>query len=389
MYNSRTLLKAIFAHPEDDALRLIYSDWLDEHGDSARADFIRLQLRLARLPIYDPRLSELIDQERAMLRSNEQNWFSELPSLSGVTWGAFERGFVESAEFDDVHSFLRQAEAVIDLIPLREARFLDLTPITLAHLASSRQLSRIKALDLSHHGLTDKEIGTLLRSPNVTGLEVLDLDYNEIGDEGLQILSESRFLNELRELKLSRNNYHGFGIQLLAESQNVENIVTLDVSKNMIGRLGTMALTKANGLNSLRELSLAATNLDSSGVESLLSSPYFSDLINVDISANPDIGDDGAISLAMSTRVKQIQILHLGVSNITDIGAEAIATSPYFTALRWLDLSGNRIGKRGAIALSRSPFLSELTQLDLRHNPFLDRSGACVLQRRFSGRLRL
>lgn len=41
-------LQAILAHPADDAPRLIYADWLEEHGDSDRALFIRLQIALFR-----------------------------------------------------------------------------------------------------------------------------------------------------------------------------------------------------------------------------------------------------------------------------------------------------------------------------------------------------
>ena len=43
-------LAAILERPEDDFPRLVYADWLDENGDPARAEFIRLQLQLAREP---------------------------------------------------------------------------------------------------------------------------------------------------------------------------------------------------------------------------------------------------------------------------------------------------------------------------------------------------
>ena len=42
------LLAAIRAAPADDAPRLVYADWLDEHGQPERAEFIRLQCELAR-----------------------------------------------------------------------------------------------------------------------------------------------------------------------------------------------------------------------------------------------------------------------------------------------------------------------------------------------------
>jgi uncharacterized protein (TIGR02996 family) len=41
------LLREAKESPEDDTPRLVLADWLDEHGDPDRAEFIRLQLRLA------------------------------------------------------------------------------------------------------------------------------------------------------------------------------------------------------------------------------------------------------------------------------------------------------------------------------------------------------
>ena len=46
------LLAAIRANPDEDTPRLMFADWLDEHGDDAsrtRAEFIRLQCEIARL----------------------------------------------------------------------------------------------------------------------------------------------------------------------------------------------------------------------------------------------------------------------------------------------------------------------------------------------------
>lgn len=43
------LLAAIRATPEDDVPRVVYADWLDEHGRGDRAAFVRLQIRLAEM----------------------------------------------------------------------------------------------------------------------------------------------------------------------------------------------------------------------------------------------------------------------------------------------------------------------------------------------------
>src|SRR5215218_395524 len=47
------LYRAILAHPDEDTPRLVYADWLDEHGQPDRAEFIRVQCRLARANEWD------------------------------------------------------------------------------------------------------------------------------------------------------------------------------------------------------------------------------------------------------------------------------------------------------------------------------------------------
>lgn len=48
MSDEPALLRAIREHPDDDTPRLIYADWLDEHGQPGRAEFIRVQCELSR-----------------------------------------------------------------------------------------------------------------------------------------------------------------------------------------------------------------------------------------------------------------------------------------------------------------------------------------------------
>lgn len=44
------LLAGVLANPADDVPRLVMADWLDEHDEPKRAEFIRVQCELARLP---------------------------------------------------------------------------------------------------------------------------------------------------------------------------------------------------------------------------------------------------------------------------------------------------------------------------------------------------
>lgn len=47
MNERQSLLDAVLAAPDDDLPRLIYADWLDERGETAMANFIRIQLAIA------------------------------------------------------------------------------------------------------------------------------------------------------------------------------------------------------------------------------------------------------------------------------------------------------------------------------------------------------
>jgi uncharacterized protein (TIGR02996 family) len=59
MSEETAFLKAILEEPDDDALRLVYADWLEERGDFL-SDLIRVQCRLAKMPQGDPARAELL-----------------------------------------------------------------------------------------------------------------------------------------------------------------------------------------------------------------------------------------------------------------------------------------------------------------------------------------
>jgi uncharacterized protein (TIGR02996 family) len=86
MTDASALLAAIRAAPDDDAPRLVYADWLDEHGQLERADFIRVQCELARRD--DPALRR---REAELLAAHHDAFAGPLaaPHLRF----RFERGF--------------------------------------------------------------------------------------------------------------------------------------------------------------------------------------------------------------------------------------------------------------------------------------------------------
>src|SRR5262245_65195916 len=81
-----SLLEAIRADPADDGVRLVYADWLEENGDPARAEFIRVQLERARLPGWDRRAVVLGWRERELLDDHGHRWVAEAPERPGAFW---------------------------------------------------------------------------------------------------------------------------------------------------------------------------------------------------------------------------------------------------------------------------------------------------------------
>src|SRR5438067_1670461 len=92
------LLEAIRDEPSNDGLRRIYADWLEDNGEPDRADFIRLQLALARLPEDDPARLALLTRERGLLLRHERDWTLGLRHLADG-W-QFRRGFVDEVTVD-------------------------------------------------------------------------------------------------------------------------------------------------------------------------------------------------------------------------------------------------------------------------------------------------
>lgn len=119
----------------DDAPRLVYADWLDENGNSERAEFIRVQCELhtiAPLGIAIPghlvgRYDALRRRERELYERNRHLW-EPSPSLfvppPGRVW--FTRGFIESIA-GTAADWLTHADAITAEHPVREVHFT--TPI--------------------------------------------------------------------------------------------------------------------------------------------------------------------------------------------------------------------------------------------------------------------
>ena len=94
MSDADALLSAIIAHPDEDTPRLAYADWLDEHGQPERAEFIRFQIERAALDPQSERHRVCADREAELLTRHRRAWEREFrEAVPGGVFG-YRRGFV-------------------------------------------------------------------------------------------------------------------------------------------------------------------------------------------------------------------------------------------------------------------------------------------------------
>jgi uncharacterized protein (TIGR02996 family) len=148
-------LRLIEADPEDDTVRLVLADWLEEHGEEDRARFIRLQrVRFvedaaairAVAPLDTLRLRLLKGWEKAVLASEQ---------LSGVS-----RLWVYAAQLADAGILslaanphlrrLRKLDTSRELFPGDNDKHANkLTDASAVALARTRNLPALVSLDLN------------------------------------------------------------------------------------------------------------------------------------------------------------------------------------------------------------------------------------------------
>jgi uncharacterized protein (TIGR02996 family) len=284
-------------HPEDDAPRLIYADWLDEHSEPLRAELIRVQVALAREPADGPDRERLELRSRAILEEQEEGWTAPLRPL--VVRHRFRRGLIDEVEVE-VGQVAQHGEELLRLAPTAAWRVHVHGWEGVRALVGCKALSRVRRLALLGERVGGAGARILAESRHIAGLRSLSLAGQVLGQPGAQALAGSRYLTNLEELDLTACGLARSAVTLLAQSPNLPR---------------------------LRRLALAQNQLGDADVRALVASPYLKELRELDLSRNP----------------------------ITTEAAEALAGSPLLARLRRLDLSECQVGPRGFYLLRQSP----------------------------------
>lgn len=313
----------ILERPEENAPRLVFADWLEDHDEPDRAAFIRAQCGgdAGAVNTFAMRLP---------------SWAGPLAELSERV--EFHRGFVEVAHVH-AETFLAHAEAMLRLAPLRMVRLMYLYAEHLAALARLPCLSRLAVLEATgnyrHAGLR-----SLCASPHLDGLSGLSVHDTPIGRAGLSVLLESASLSRLTHLHLGGTGIGPDGVQELAGSSKFRHLVALDLRGNALGPPAMRALGRSLHLGALRRLGLWYNRLGDEGLAELVRAPLFARLTHLSL-GNNRLTTAGLRLLADSPSLLGLRTLWLGVDRYGPAGVEALTLSRYLhpeaRVCFWLD----------------------------------------------------
>lgn len=131
------ILAYILAEPDEDDHRIIAAEWWDDHEESDRAEFVRVQLELARLEPDTPEnckpaWATLSRRERELTRNGVEQifWAADLPCSgspeNGTVW---RRGFIEGIACPWGH-WQENASKILTRQPVRKVVLTTRPPLT-------------------------------------------------------------------------------------------------------------------------------------------------------------------------------------------------------------------------------------------------------------------
>jgi uncharacterized protein (TIGR02996 family) len=400
------LLRAVIEHPDDDARRLVYADWLQQQGDP-QGELIAVQIQLAHATANER--AELETRAKALLDAHAETWTAALGD--GISHVTFRRGLayavraaMRSIMHADEHS--RGILDVLDRAPIRDLGFVahdeddDEASSRLAvarDLATDPRLARVELLATGVRWGADG-LAALLGSPylgNLRGLHIADSDCQayageaiaaarlpsleflalrgdyegEMGDPGVIALARAE-LPALRDLALLNVSCGEASARALATSTTLTQLHGLDFgwgsyNPNRIGPNGAAAIAESANFSALRRLILDFNGIGDDGLAALAASPHLGALHYLSLKS-ASITDAGLRAFATGTGMPALELLELTFNrDLTHAGIEALAESPRLATLSSLWLRQTGIGVDGARALARSPHAAALRSLNL------------------------
>jgi uncharacterized protein (TIGR02996 family) len=417
MSDEAAILSAIIAHPDEDTPRLVYADWLTEHGDPDRAEFIRVQCLLASISPGDPRwinLTERLEELDALLqhRRDLTRFGSDVEHIcyGGMEFAGkrdeYRRGFpyyatcqVDGDKWtpEECARIEHEWERLARTTTLRGFGSYHWTGPSIDSFLASPGAALLDALYVSPEfdihgpwqGVRVAVTNRVARSPELRSVRSLTLNA-DLPSGAVAALASSTAFDALRQFK--------FG-ELLTFSWDVEKLIQADWFRRLeriecepglapaavslvrgLGELPGLHTLTLNGSGAVRGLAADAyPALASSAFPTLarlvlmapldaeraryLARSRFPQLVEfqTDYSA---AGNGGLLALLGGEWIGRLRSVEMRDCDLTDRGVRALAEHPVAQNLRVLQLIDNPFGQGGLDALVRAAFPA-LTTLSL------------------------
>jgi len=311
MDDRQALMAAIIANPDEDTPRLVFADWLQEHGDKhdqARAEFIRLQCELAQLPEDGPQTAKH-KQAKALHKKHHKAWLGPL-AQSTTMWdfscGLLENWYCSATEF----ATQSHDRAICEWLPrLGVLSVLITRPTTRVRaIAESPALAWVAELCWLYTKLDDAGMQAIAETLHGSRLSRLLLSELSCTNVGLRALAKSTAFPNLRELGLrassQRTEYTHTGIIRILESERFPKLDSLDLLDALPGGFQETALYMHAGLSRLRKYWPPS----GSNVGKLARCPHFTRLESLRI-CETRISDDDVLALLDSPVLAKLKTL--------------------------------------------------------------------------------
>jgi uncharacterized protein (TIGR02996 family) len=320
MNKHEDFLHAVCENPDDEMLRLLFADWLEENGEEERAEFIRLQIEIDRLP--DGKNKQKIrSRETELLKKYKDEWaapfrqFEVADSFRRFVFGVhFRQDFVWALSLNDEdHRFVDNAAALFRLAPVERVNLFHKRQH--ADLVRCPQLLQVKELLLDRQGFGTEEIEAFLRSPylkNLVRLELIaDDDNGHLSADGIELLSKTDTLPALRHLDLSFNwcnwDYpdQASWVRALLKGRLVEQLESLHLRSTFLEDAGTELLAKSKRMRAIRHLNLSGNSIGERGLKALATSRTLPSLVVLDLRHNTYDPVDGPEVIGCTSEIRQ------------------------------------------------------------------------------------
>jgi uncharacterized protein (TIGR02996 family) len=310
----RALLEVIREAPEDDLPRLVYADWLEENSTGAaqraRAEFIRVQCRLAHLEPRDPAYPELHCRQLALLAEHERDWLGEWADRL-VRW-EFDRGLLSAI--------------TVEPVPFAQA----------GPLFAEHPVERVAFVNRRGESLRARAIRDVLSRPHISQVRAIETAGCRPGETMVAMFGGAIETNTwLRELARAE---HIVGL---------EELSFFGGTRSGRGAIDPKALGRFCSAEHLKTLA----RLDLTDLYDAESPDYWAGLVR---------------TLGSSTFAQNLRTLRLGSCRLAEEAAAVLANTPAFTRVEELDLGGcNQLSGSGVQAILDSPFLTNLRNVGL------------------------